>query len=124
MNREQIERAESVSLMLEHRRQVVETREQVLDELEERDENMRLARIRKAVYVDQVLKAEERRLAVEQWLIDHGVIDGAIGGSDVEIRPFRRVSDEEMEFADWQWDVALRCVLENDGVSSETVPIV
>ena len=110
MNRAQIERAEQVSFMLEHRRQVVETREELLDELEQRDENMRLARIRKAVYVEQVLKAEERRLAVEQWLIDQGVIDGAIGGAEVEIRPFRRVSEDEMVFADWQWHVALQSV--------------
>ena len=124
MNRAQIERAETVALMLAHRRDVAETREQLLDELEQRDENMRLARIRKAVYVEQVLKAEERRLAVEQWLIDQGVIPEGETRADVEIRPFRRVSEDEMEFADWQWDVALRCVVENDGVSGKTVPIV
>ena len=99
-------------------------RETLLAELEAREAQMELARVRKRVYVDQVLKAEERRLAVEQWLIDHRVIDGAIGGAEVEIRPFRRVPEDEMEFADWQWDVASRCVLENDGVEDKTVSIV
>ena len=99
-------------------------RDELLAELEAREIQMELCRVRKRVYVDQVLKAEERRLAVEQWLIDHGVIDGAIGGAEVEIRPFRRVPEDEMEFADWQWDVACRCVLENDGVSGKTVSIV
>ena len=99
-------------------------RDELLAELEAREIQMELCRVRKRVYVDQVLKAEERRLAVEQWLIDHGVIDGAIGGAEVEIRPFRRVPEDEMEFADWQWDVACRCVLENDGVSDKTVAIV
>ena len=99
-------------------------RETLLAELESREIQMELCRVRKRVYVDQVLKAEERRLAVEQWLIDHGVIDGAIGGARVEIRPFRRVPEDEMEFADWQWDVACRCVLENDGVEDKTVSIV
>ena len=99
-------------------------RDELLAELEAREIQMELCRVRKRVYVDQVLKAEERRLAVEQWLIDHGVIDGAIGGAEVEIRPFRRVPEDEMEFADWQWDVACRCVLENDGVGGKTVAIV
>ena len=99
-------------------------RDELLAELEAREIQMELCRVRKRVYVDQVLKAEERRLAVEQWLIDQGVIDGAIGGAQVEIRPFRRVPEDEMEFADWQWDVACRCVLENDGVSHKTVSIV
>jgi hypothetical protein len=92
------------------------TRDELLAQLEQRDENMRFARVRKAVYVEQVLKAEERRVAVEKWLIDRGVIDGAIGGAEVEIRPFRRVPEDEMEFADWQWDVACRCVSETDPV--------
>jgi hypothetical protein len=91
-------------------------RDALLAELESRETQMELARVRKRVYVDQVLKAEERRVAVEQWLIDHGVIDGAIGGAEVEIRPFRRVPEDEMEFADWQWDIACRCVLETDPV--------
>ena len=99
-------------------------RDELLAELEAREIQMELCRVRKRVYVDQVLKAEERRLAVERWLIDQGVIDGAIGGAEVEIRPFRRVPEDEMEFADWQWDVACRCVLENDGVSHKTVAIV
>ena len=99
-------------------------RDELLAELEAREIQMELCRVRKRVYVEQVLKAEERRLAVEQWLIDHGVIDGAIGGAQVDIRPFRRVPEDEMEFADWQWDVACRCVLENDGVSDKTVAIV
>jgi hypothetical protein len=91
-------------------------RDELLAELAERDRNMEASRVRRRVYVEQVLKAEERRLAVEQWLIDHGVIDGAIGGAEVEIRPFRRVPEDEMEFADWQWDVACRCVSETDPV--------
>jgi hypothetical protein len=91
-------------------------RDEVLAELAERDRNMEASRVRRRVYVEQVLKAEGRRLAVEQWLIDHGVIDGAIGGAKVEIRPFRRVPEDEMEFADWQWDVALRSVSETDPV--------
>ena len=99
-------------------------RDELLAELEAREIQMELCRVRKRVYVDQVLKAEERRFAVEQWLIGHGVIDEAIGGAQVEIRPFRRVPEDEMEFADWQWDVACRCVLENDGVSHKTVAIV
>ena len=98
-------------------------REALLAELEERARNMEASRVRRRVYTEQVLKAEERRLALEQWLIDHGVIDGAIGGAQVEIRPFRRVPEDDMEFADWQWDVACRCVLENDGVGHKTVPI-
>jgi hypothetical protein len=90
------------------------TRDELLEELDERDRQMELARVRKRIYVSQVIKAEERRVAVEKWLVDQGVIDGAIGGAEVEIRPFMRVSEEEMEFAAWQWDVALRCVSETD----------
>jgi hypothetical protein len=90
------------------------TRDELLEELDERDRQMELARVRKRIYVSQVIKAEERRVAVEKWLVDQGVIDGPIGGAEVEIRPFRRVSEEEMEFASWQWDVALRCVSETD----------
>lgn len=90
------------------------SRDELLAELEERDRNMEASRVRRRVYVEQVLKAEERRLAVEQWLIDQGVIPEGETRAQVEIRPFRRVPDDEMEFADWQWQVACRCVSETD----------
>ena len=99
-------------------------RKQLLDELYMREKNMLGVEERLRVYVEQVLKAEKRRLAVEQWLIDQTVIPNVSGGAEGEIRPFRRVPEDEMEFADWQWDVACRCVLENDGVGDKTVSIV
>jgi hypothetical protein len=48
------------------------TRDELLEELDERDRQMELARVRKRIYVSQVIKAEERRVAVEKWLVDHG----------------------------------------------------
>jgi hypothetical protein len=104
MNRAQIDRAEAVAEQLQNRREltqarIVETRELLLDEIEELEANKAASFARRRVYVEQVHRFERYRQEAFAFLIAQGVVDDDDGVRAAEATPDR---DRLAEFTEKQ----------------------
>ncbi len=99
MNRAQLDRAEAVAQHLDNRRRltetrVTETREALLDEIEELEANKAASFLRRRVYVEQVQRFERYRQEAFAFLIAQGVVPDSEGVRASEACPDRGRVDE------------------------------
>jgi hypothetical protein len=99
MNRAQLDRAEAVAQQLDNRRRltetrVLETREALLDEIEEIEANRAASFARRRVYVEQVQRFERYRQEAFAFLIAQGVVPEDDGVRAAEATPDRDKLEE------------------------------
>jgi hypothetical protein len=107
MNRAQLDRAEAVAQQLDNRRRltetrVAETREALLDEIEEIEANNAASFLRRRVYVEQVNRFELYRQEAFAFLIAQGVVEDSEGVRAAEATPDR---DRLAEFTEKQMEL-------------------